>query len=121
MPELVSLRCPNCGAPMHTGDYDGAIAPLQAAVERLPLVALAWRVLAACYFQTGKYQEAIRAGAEALRLQPMDEGSAYLVGAAYFRCGQTDGMEKFAHRVARLRGDESGWPRVMKEYRGEFE
>jgi tetratricopeptide (TPR) repeat protein len=103
------------------GDYDGAIPLLRDAVERLPVLALGWKVLAACEFQIGDYHEAIRAGSRALQLRPLDEGSAYLVGAAHFQLGQLDEMEEYARRVARLRGDAEAWDQVTKEYRGEFD
>lgn len=102
-------------------DYDGAIPLLSDAVTKLPPLALGWKVLAACQFQTGNYREAIRAGSRALQLRPSDEGSAYLVGAAHFRLGELDEMQDYARRVARLRGDADEWEQVVKEYRGEFE
>jgi tetratricopeptide (TPR) repeat protein len=102
-------------------DYSGAIPLLRDAVERLPTLGLGWKVLAACEFQIGDYREAIRAGSRAVQLRPLDEGSAYLVGAAHFRLEELDEMEDYARRVARLRGDEAGWEQVVKEYHGEFE
>lgn len=103
------------------GDYSGAIPPLRDSVERLPTLGLAWKVLAACAFQIGDYQEAVRAGSRAVQLRPLDEGSVYLVGAAHFRMGELDEMEDYARRVARLRGDSDTWEQVTKEYRGEFD
>jgi tetratricopeptide (TPR) repeat protein len=103
------------------GDYSGAIPLLRDAVERLATLGLGWKVLAACEFQIGDYREAIRAGSRAVQLRPLDEGSAYLVGAAHFRLAELDEMEDYARRVARLRGDETQWQQVVKEYHGEFE
>ncbi len=103
------------------GDYDGAIPSLRDAVTRLPTLELGWKVLAACYFQNGDYREAIRAGSQALQLRPLDEGSAYLVGAAHFRLGEMDETQAYAERVARLRGDAEAGEQVLKEYRGEFD
>lgn len=102
-------------------DYEGAIPPLSDAVAKLPALAIGWKVLAACRFQTADYRQAIRAGSRALQLQPSDEGSAYLVGAAHFRLGELDEMEDYAKRVARLRGNADEWEQVVKEYHGEFE
>jgi tetratricopeptide (TPR) repeat protein len=102
------------------GDYSGAIPVLRDAVERLPTLGLGWKVLAACYFQIGDFREAIRAGSRAVQLRPLDEGSAYLVGAAHFRVGEMDEMGQYARRVAGLRGDEAEWEQVVKEYHGEF-
>ncbi len=103
------------------GDNNSAIPPLSDAVEKLPTLGLGWKVLAACYFQNGAYREAIRAGSRALQLRPLDEGSAYLVGAAHSRLGELDETQAYAQRVARLRGDAEAWEQVMKEYRGEFD
>jgi tetratricopeptide (TPR) repeat protein len=103
------------------GNYAGALAPLCQAVALLPKLELGWKVLAACYFQIGDYENAIRTGTRAGQLRPLDEGSAYLVGAAHSRLGQTDEMEAYAKRVAQLRGDAVTWPQVVKEYHGEFE
>jgi tetratricopeptide (TPR) repeat protein len=105
----------------NNGDYGGAIPLLRDAVEGLPALAVGWKVLAACAFQTADYREAIRAGSRALQLRPLDEGSAYLVGAAHFRLGESDEMEDYARRVARLRGDADAWEQVTREYRGEFD
>lgn len=103
------------------GDYQGAVPLLRDAVDRLPALGLGWKVLAACEFQIGDYREAIRAGSRAAPLRSLDEGSAYLIGAAHFRLGEFDEMEDYARRVATMRGDETEWPQVVKEYRGEFE
>lgn len=103
------------------GDYSGAIPTLCKAIGLLPTLGLAWKALAACYFQVGNYHDAIQAGSRACQLQPLDEGSAYLVGAAHSRLDENEEMEQYAKRVARLRGDESQWVQVVKEYHGEFE
>ncbi len=103
------------------GDYIGAIPSLCQAVELLPSLGLAWKVLAACYFQVGDYRNAIRAGSQACKLLPLDEGSPYLVGAAHSRLEENEEMEHYAKRVAELRGDASHWLQVVREYHGEFE
>ncbi len=103
------------------GDYQGAIPPLREAVRLLPGLGLGWKALAACYFQVASYQDAARAGSQAFRLRPHDEGAAYLVGAAYGRLGEEEAMEQYARRVAELRGDAELWPEVVREYRGGFE
>ncbi len=103
------------------GDYEGAIAPLCKAVEILPSLGLGWKVLAACYFQILRYEDAIHAAGRAVQLCPQDEGIDYLLGAAHYCLGQINEMEEYAKRVAELRGDPEAWHRIVKEYRGEFE
>ncbi|MGB8645051.1 MAG: tetratricopeptide repeat protein, partial [Anaerolineae bacterium] len=63
------------------GNYQDAIKPLGDAVKLLPTLDLAWKVLAACYFQVGRYKDAIEAGKKTQELRPTDDGNAYLVGA----------------------------------------
>lgn len=102
-------------------DYAGAIAPLKQVTKALPDLALAWKVLAACYFQTGNLHGAIDAAKRALELRPMDEGAAYMLGAAHAQLEQFAEMEKYARRVAQLRGDETQWHRVVGEFNARFE
>jgi tetratricopeptide (TPR) repeat protein len=103
------------------GDYAAAIDPLKQATNELPGLALAWKVLAACFFQIGQYEDAIHAAQHTLELHPTDEESAYLLGAAHFRLGHEAQMERFAHKVAELRGDSARWEAIAREYRGHFE
>ncbi|MGB8645864.1 MAG: tetratricopeptide repeat protein, partial [Anaerolineae bacterium] len=82
---------------------------------------LAWKVLAACYFQVGRYKDAIEAGKKTQELRPTDDGNAYLVGAAYGRIGEQGKMERYARQVAQLRGEPELWQQVIDEYRGKFD
>ncbi len=103
------------------GDYQGATQPLCEAVRLLPTLDLAWKVLAACYFQVGQYGEAIEAGKKTQELRPTDDGNLYLIGAAFNRMGNEDEMEQYARDVARLRGEPEMWQQIVDEYRGKFD
>lgn len=101
-------------------DYAGALAPLNAAVTALRNLGLAWKVLAACYFQVADYRAAVRAGSQALHLLPRDEDVAYLLGVAYTVLKQKDEMEALARRVAELRGNPDAWSDVVREFKGQI-
>ncbi len=103
------------------GDYAGAIKPLCNAVRLLPSLDLAWKILAACYFQLGQYQEAIRAGKRTQELRPGDDGNLYLIGAAFARTNDDSQMERYAQQVAELRGNPDTWERIVDEYHGRFD
>ena len=102
-------------------DYAGALKPLQAVTAALPKLGVAWKVLAACHFQVGDYGRAIEAGCQAFEIDPKDPDVAYLVGSAYSRLGETDRMESWARRVARLRNHPDRWREVVREFKGLFE
>ncbi|MBI4790647.1 MAG: hypothetical protein HY782_26765 [Chloroflexi bacterium] len=102
-------------------DYAGALAPLKSVVQMSPKLGLAWKVLAACYFQVGDYHNAIHAGSQAFQLDKLDGDIAYLIGAAHCYLGETDDMRVWAKRVAVLRGDPDAWPSVTREFRGQIE
>jgi tetratricopeptide (TPR) repeat protein len=100
-------------------DYAGALKPLQAVVQVLPKLGLAWRVLAACYFQVAAYENAIHAGRRALELDQDDKDIAFLIGVAHGCLGEKDEMETWANRVAALRGDTEAWQSVAREFMGQ--
>ena len=101
-------------------DYKGALPALKSVTQALPNLGLAWKVLAACYFQVGDYRNAIHAGSQAFQLDKNDADVAYLVGAAHCYLGETDEMQAWAKRVAVLRDDSDSWPNVMREFRGQI-
>lgn len=101
-------------------DYAGAIVPLQEVVQTLPKLELAWRVLAACCFQVGRYSDAVQAGRQALQLRPYNADLAFLIGTAYNRLGDATEVEDWAHRVAEMRGQPDGWEHVVREFKGKI-
>ncbi len=103
------------------GDYQNAVKPLCEAVRLLPSLGLAWKILAACYFQLGQYREAIKAGKKAQELRPGDDGNLYLLGAAYARLNEDREMVHYAQLAAGQRGDPDLWERIVAEYHGHFD
>lgn len=101
--------------------YREAIAPLEQAAKQLPDVAIIGKVLAACYFQIGDLKNAIASGKRAFDALPADLDLAFLLGSAHARLEQLDEMEKYAQRVAVLRGDAREWHRVVREFYGQFD
>lgn len=102
-------------------DYASAISLLASVAEKLPTPAPAYKVLAACAFQTGDYPRAIDAGNRAWELCPNDLDVAFLLGAAFARLDETEMMHTWARRVAELRGEPDRWQDVIDEYRGKFD
>ncbi len=103
------------------GDYANAAQSLREAVRLVPSLALAWKILAACYFQLGQYSEAVNAGKRTQELRPGDDGNLYLVGAAFGRLNEDDQMEHYARLAAEQRGDPDSWERIVDEYHGRFD
>lgn len=101
--------------------YREAIAPLQAAAHALPGLAIVLKVLAACYFQIGDIPKAIQAAKRAFELRPTDMDLAFMLGVAHARLEQFNEMEKYARRVAVLRGDSTEWFHVVREFHGQFD
>ncbi len=102
-------------------DYAGALEPLKAVTSTIPDLGLGWRLLAACYFQTGDYRQAILAGKRAFQLDPTNQDVAYLVGAAHARLGEIAEMESWARRVADLRGDPESHETIQREFMGKID
>lgn len=101
--------------------YREAIGPLQQAAAALPDLAIIYKVLAACYFQVNDLTDVVRSAKRALELRPTDMDLAYMLGVAHARLEQFNEMEKYAHRVAALRGDSSHWYDVIREFNGQFD
>lgn len=102
-------------------DYARAITLLDSVSRNLPAFLPAYKVLAACAFQTGDYRRAIDAGNRSWELTPNDMDIAFLLGAAYARLDETEMMDAWAKRVAELRGQRDRWRDVIDEYRGKFD
>ncbi len=102
-------------------DYSDALKPLKVITEATPDLGLAWRLLAACYFQTGDCQQAMIAGKRAFQLDPTNADVAYLIGAAYARVGETTEAENWARRVADLRGDPDSSRTIQREFLGQID
>ena len=101
--------------------YQEALAPLLRAASALPDFEIIYKVIAACYFQIGDLDRVVSTAKRALELRPTDADLEYMLGVAYARLEQFDDMEKCAQRVALLRGDETQWPRVVREFNGYFD
>lgn len=101
--------------------YRQAIEPLRRAVKTLPDLAIVAKVLAACYFQVGDLPAAIQSAKRALELRPTDMDLAWMLGVAHARLEQFNEMEKYARRVAVLRGDSTQWYQVVREFNGQFD
>ncbi len=102
-------------------DCAGAIALLDSVIRKLPTLLPAYKVLAACAFQTGDFQRTIDAGNRSWELRPNDMDIAFLLGAAFARLDGTEMMNAWARRVAELRGEPDQWRDVIDEYRGKFD
>lgn len=101
--------------------YREAIAPLLEAAEALPDLGIIYKVLAACYFQTGDLGHVIANAKRALERRPTDIDVAYILGVTHAQLEQFNEMEKYARRVAVLRGDSTEWYQVVREFHGHFE
>ena len=101
--------------------YRAALAPLKEAADALPDLAVIHKVLAACYFQIGDLNQVIASAQRAFEMRPTDIDLAYMLGVAHARLEQFDAMEKYAHRVALLRGDATQWYQVVREFIGQFD
>lgn len=101
--------------------YEQALGPLRRAADALPDLEMIYKVMAACYFQTGDLNRVIASAKHALELRPADEDVEYMLGVACARLGKLDEMEQCAHRVATLRGDSAQWYRVVREFNGQFD
>jgi tetratricopeptide (TPR) repeat protein len=101
--------------------YSQALVPLTRAVRTLPDLAILHKVLAACYFQVGDLPNVIQSAKRALELRPTDIDVAYMLGVAHARLEQFNEMEKYARRVAVLRGDSTEWYQVVREFHGQFD
>lgn len=101
--------------------YRQAIEPLLRAIKTLPDLAIVAKVLAACYFQVGDLPAAIQSAKRALELRPTDMDLAWMLGVAHARLEQFNEMEKYARRVAVLRGDSTQWYQVVREFNGQFD
>jgi tetratricopeptide (TPR) repeat protein len=101
--------------------YGEAIEPLREAARTLSDLAVVHKALAACYFQIGDLANAIQAAKRALELRPTDIDLAYMLGMAHARLEQFNEMEKYARRVAVLRGDSTEWYQVVREFHGQFD
>ncbi len=101
--------------------YGAAIAPLKQAAAALPDLAIIYKALAACYFQTNDLASAIQAAKRAIELRPTDIDVAFMLGVAHARLEQFNEMEKYARRVAQLRGDSTQWYHVVREFNGQFD
>lgn len=101
--------------------YREAITPLRAAAQALPDLAVIYKVLAACYFQINDLAQVIASAKRALELRPTDMDLAFMLGVAHARLEQFNEMEKYARRVAALRGDSTQWYHVVREFHGQFE
>lgn len=101
--------------------YGEAIVPLQQAAKALPDLAIIYKVLAACYFQVGDLPGVIQSAKRALELRPTDIDVAFMLGVAHARLEQFNEMEKYARRVAVLRGDSTEWYQVVREFHGQFD
>jgi tetratricopeptide (TPR) repeat protein len=101
--------------------YREAIAPLKAAAALLPDLGIIPKVLAACYFQLNYLPPAISAAKRAIELRPTDIDVAWMLGTAHARLEQFNEMEKYARRVAILRGDSAHWYQVVREFNGQFD
>lgn len=102
-------------------DNAAAIAPLEAGLADLPKLGAGWHVLAAAFFQTGQYRDALRAAQRALEVEPNSEALTFMVGAVYDRLGESEQAEMTARKVAVLRGDADQWRHVMREFKGQFD
>jgi tetratricopeptide (TPR) repeat protein len=102
-------------------DYASTIGLLESVADKLPAPAPAYKVLAACAFQNGDYPRAIEAANRAWDLCPGDLDVAFLLGAAFARLDDTESMNVWAKRVARLRNEPDRWQDVVDEYRGKFD
>lgn len=101
--------------------YREAIPPLLEAAKALPDLGIIYKVLAACYFQVGDMAHAIANAKRALELRPTDIDMAYMLGVAHAQLEQFNEMEKYARRVAVLRGDSTEWYQVVREFHGHFD
>lgn len=101
--------------------YREAIVPLKSASAALPDLAIIYKVLAACYFQTNDMPNTIQAAKRGFELRPTDEDLAYILGVAHARLEQFNEMEKYARRIAVLRGDSTQWYQVVREFHGRFD
>ncbi len=101
--------------------YRDALAPLQQAAKQLPDLAIIYKVLAACYFQIGDVPNVIQSAKRAFELRPTDIDLAFMLGVAHARLAQFNEMEKYARRVALLRGDTTEWYQVVREFHGQFD
>jgi len=101
--------------------YGEAIVPLVEAAQALPNLAIILKVLAACYFQVGDLPKAIQSAKRAFELRPTDMDLAFMLGVAHARLEQFNEMEKYARRVAVLRGDSTEWFHVVREFHGQFD
>lgn len=101
--------------------YREAIEPLQNAAQALPDLAIILKVLAACYFQVNDLPNVIRAAKRGFELRPMDQDLAFMLGVAHARLEQFNEMEKYARRIAVLRGDSTEWYQVVREFHGQFD
>lgn len=101
--------------------YREAIAPLREAAQALSDLGIIYKVLAACYFQVNDLAHVIASAKHALELRPTDIDLVFMLGVAHARLEQFNEMEKYARRVAVLRGDSTEWYQVVREFHGQFD
>jgi tetratricopeptide (TPR) repeat protein len=86
----------------NAGDFKGAIAEFEKAVDVKPDFLEGWQNLAAAHYRAEEYEKAIEAGSKALDLDPRAVQMIRLVSASYSKLGDEKTAEEFQERLKNL-------------------